>query len=340
MKKYLISDEGKFYKANLHCHTNVSDGKLSPEEVKALYKGAGYSVVAYTDHDVMIAHHELSDEDFIALTGFEAEFNANYPSGKDYRTSHLCFIAGKKDNDIHPIWNPVCAYIGHAPEYHERQKYDPDGYTEERSNSSECINKSIARAKAAGFFVTYNHPVWSLDDYNQYTQYDGMHAMEIYNHDCVVHSYNGYVPEMYDDMLRLGKRLYAVAADDNHNDYGTDSYGSDSLGGFVMIKAEKLEYEAITDALFRGDFYASSGPEIYELYIEDGMIKVKTSGAISIGMSTARRSAKTRFAKVGSLITEAEFPIDDGGKYFRITVTDDKGRHAHSRAYFLDEIEL
>ena len=107
-----------------------------------------------------------------------------------------------------------------------------------------------------------------------------------------------------------------------------------------MIKAEKLEYEAITDALFRGDFYASSGPEIYELYIEDGMIKVKTSGAISIGMSTARRSAKTRFAKVGSLITEAEFPIDDGGKYFRITVTDDKGRHAHSRAYFLDEIEL
>ena len=339
MKQYLISNEGNFYKANLHCHTNVSDGKLSPEEVKELYKSAGYSVVAYTDHDVFIAHHDLTDESFLALSGFEAEFNANYPSGKDYRTSHICFIAGKRDNDIHPIWNPVCAYIGNSPDYHERIKYDLEGYTEQRSNSPECINSSIKRARDAGFFITYNHPVWSLDDYNQYTQYEGMHAMEIYNHGCEIFTYRGYVPEMYDDMLRQGKRIFAVAADDNHNDNPTDSYGSDSLGGFVMIKAQKLEYEAITDALFRGDFYASQGPEIKELYVEDGKIKVSTSGAISIGMSTERRSSKTRFAKVGSFITEAEFPIDKADKYFRITVTDDKGKHAHSRAYFLDEIK-
>ena len=340
MKKYLLPKDGSFYKANLHCHTTVSDGRKSPEEVKELYKGAGYSVVAYTDHDVMVPHHDLSDDSFIALTGFEGEFNANYPSGKDYRTSHLCFIAGKKDNDVHPIWNPVCAYIGHAPEYHERQKYDPEGYTEKRSNSPECINASIKRARDAGFFVTYNHPVWSLDDYNQYTQYEGMHAMEIYNHDCAVFNYNGYVPEMYDDMLRLDKRIYAVAADDNHNDYKRDSYAFDSLGGFVMIKAKKLEYEAITDALFRGDFYASTGPMINSLYIEDGTVKVETSDAISIGMTTARRSAKNKFAKVGSYITYAEFQLDPAEKYFRITVNDGKGKHAHSRAYFLDELGL
>jgi len=339
MKQYLISEKGNFYKANLHCHTTVSDGKLTPEEVKGLYKGAGYSVVAFTDHDVFIPHHDLTDESFLALSGFEGEFNENYPSGKDYKTSHLCFIAGKRDNDIHPIWNPECAYIGNSPDYHHMIKYDPEGFSTVRSNSPECINSAIRRAKAAGFFVTYNHPVWSLDDYNQYTQYEGMHAMEIYNHDCNIYTFHGYVPEMYDDMLRLGKRLFAVAADDNHNDNGTDSYGSDSLGGFVMIKAERLEYETITDALFRGDFYASTGPEIKELYIEDGKIKVKTSGAVSIGMSTARRSAKTRFAKVGEYIYEAEFPIDEGGKYFRITVNDEKGRHAHSRAYFLDEIK-
>ena len=39
MKKYLIPEEGKFYKANLHCHTTISDGKMTPEEVKAYYKG-------------------------------------------------------------------------------------------------------------------------------------------------------------------------------------------------------------------------------------------------------------------------------------------------------------
>ena len=42
MRKYLISEKGSFYKANLHCHTTVSDGCLTPEEVKAAYKEKGY----------------------------------------------------------------------------------------------------------------------------------------------------------------------------------------------------------------------------------------------------------------------------------------------------------
>ena len=49
-KIYLIPETGTFYKANLHCHTIHSDGRLTPEEVKKAYMEAGYSVVAYTDH--------------------------------------------------------------------------------------------------------------------------------------------------------------------------------------------------------------------------------------------------------------------------------------------------
>ena len=41
MKKYLLPEEGQFYKANLHCHTTVSDGSLTPEEIKAAYKARG-----------------------------------------------------------------------------------------------------------------------------------------------------------------------------------------------------------------------------------------------------------------------------------------------------------
>ena len=37
MKKYLINPNQKQYKANLHCHTNFSDGYFSPEEIKRLY---------------------------------------------------------------------------------------------------------------------------------------------------------------------------------------------------------------------------------------------------------------------------------------------------------------
>ena len=38
MKKYLLPRTGKFYKANLHCHSTVSDGKLTPAELKEAYK--------------------------------------------------------------------------------------------------------------------------------------------------------------------------------------------------------------------------------------------------------------------------------------------------------------
>ena len=52
--KYLIGNKGNFYKANLHTHTTVSDGRFTPEEIKNLYLEKGYSVVAFTDHNVIV----------------------------------------------------------------------------------------------------------------------------------------------------------------------------------------------------------------------------------------------------------------------------------------------
>ena len=71
MKTYLLPKEGTFYKANLHCHTNLSDGRLTPEEIKELYKNNGYSIVAYSDHDALFCNYHLTDEDFVALTAYE-----------------------------------------------------------------------------------------------------------------------------------------------------------------------------------------------------------------------------------------------------------------------------
>ena len=75
MKKYLLSNVGSFYKANLHVHTNVSDGAMSPEEIKRIYMEKGYSVVAFTDHEVMVPHPELTDENFVAITSTEISTN-------------------------------------------------------------------------------------------------------------------------------------------------------------------------------------------------------------------------------------------------------------------------
>ena len=48
---------------------------MSVEEIKKLYKEKGYSVVAFTDHDVFLQHNDLTDGEFLALNGYEMEIN-------------------------------------------------------------------------------------------------------------------------------------------------------------------------------------------------------------------------------------------------------------------------
>ena len=50
-EKISTAQRGKFYKANLHAHSTQSDGRQTPEELKARYKENGYSIFALSDHD-------------------------------------------------------------------------------------------------------------------------------------------------------------------------------------------------------------------------------------------------------------------------------------------------
>jgi hypothetical protein len=83
MKKYLLPPNGNFYKANLHCHSTYSDGELTPKQIKEIYLQQGYSIVAFTDHDILLSHQHLTDDKFLALNGLELEINESYKVFKD-----------------------------------------------------------------------------------------------------------------------------------------------------------------------------------------------------------------------------------------------------------------
>ncbi|MBR5507952.1 MAG: PHP domain-containing protein [Clostridia bacterium] len=338
MKKHLIPKGGTFYRANLHSHTNISDGCLSPEEMKKIYKDKGYSILAYTDHDYFIPHNDLTDKDFLALSGFELQYNENstYPLKRDLKSSHFCFIAKSPDMTLHPDFNEKAACISLTGITKDDINYDKSVEQKERTHTSLCINESVKKARDAGFFVTYNHPDWSLDNFNDYMEFEGMHAMEIFNYGCDVIGYNAYVPGIYDDILRSGKKIFAIASDDNHN--GGDNPADDSFGGFTMIKAKSLDYEEVTDALFKGNFYASQGPEIYELFIEDGFVNVKCSDVKRITLTTNHRSARILDARGTEFLNSAKFPVDEDDVYIRITIRDSEGKCANTNAYFLEDI--
>ena len=91
----LLNSNGKFYKANLHCHTIVSDGGMTPEQVKDYYQKHVYSIVAFTDHNKFVLHDDLKDANFLPIAGFEADFHILTKEGvpSRLRTCHLNFFA-------------------------------------------------------------------------------------------------------------------------------------------------------------------------------------------------------------------------------------------------------
>ena len=46
----VFQNPGRFFRGNLHTHSNRSDGMLAPEAVAAHYREAGYDFLALTDH--------------------------------------------------------------------------------------------------------------------------------------------------------------------------------------------------------------------------------------------------------------------------------------------------
>ena len=338
MKKHLLPQSGNFYKANLHCHTTFSDGAFTPEQVKEAYLARGYSIVAYTDHDILIPHPELADENFLPLNGFEIEVMVPKDSGKMRKCCHLCYIPLEKDNIIMPFFHREKYLFGNAKNYADQVKFDESRGDYERTYSPECVNEMIQMGRDNGFFVTYNHPTWSLEDYSDYINYKNANAMEICNYSSLSAGYPEYNERVYDDMLRGGERLYCIGADDNHNKNPETSGKWDSFGAFTVIKAENLEYETVTKALSDGHFYASQGPKIHDLWIEDGMLHVTCSGAARVTMTTGRRKAYPVYSHMGEPVEHASFPVSLEDIYVRVTVTDASGYHANTNAYFTDEI--
>jgi len=332
MKIELLPENGQFYKVNMHCHTNISDGKQTPEEVKEYFKSLGYSAVCYTDHEVLIGHKELCDDEFVALHGYEVAIkkDLNAHTACFMPVYHLNLIAKSQDNLTMPLFfKDNNSWPGNAKEWAEKHgKYEETIPTV--VYDKDWLNWYIAGVSKAGFFVNYNHPCWSLQSSSDYLGLENLHSIEVINSGCV--RLNDNTSLHFEQMLRHGMRVAPTGGDDNH---GQGACGK----GWTMIKAPALTYEALMTAYGNGDCYASEGPEIRRLVIEDGKIVVETSPAAGIYMMSEGRHSGGRTLR-GETMTRAEFAYEPEkmGKYFRIEVRDAAGFRAFSNAYYTEDI--
>lgn len=322
MKQYLLPESGNFYKVNMHSHSTLSDGKQTPEELKEAYMEMGYSAIAYTEHSNLHNLSHLTDDNFVAIVSYEMDM-------------------GRKDRAPFGYYEGAPVEWNHVEQIH-MNLYAKDPAQTERISvgdlraefSAKNINEAIRRAKEAGFLVVYNHPHWSLNNYELYSKLRGVDGIEIVNGASDRSSDLDYSPLVYDEMSREGLRMpMCVGGDDNH---GTQHFGL----AWTMVKADALTYGDLISAFEAGNCYASTGPEIHELTYEDGVVRVKCSEAQGIFLTTIGRRKNCVLSEHGAPpVTEAAFRIFENDCFFRITVRDFAGKHANTRVYHVADLQ-
>ena len=346
MKKYILPNNVNWYRANMHCHTTISDGYFSPEQIKEEYKKMGYSIVAYSDHELIRDHSNLSDDTFLAITSSEFSIDDDTPSfslptgastdiWRTTKVIHLGVYSKDPHNTFHPATDNTLFDRWWRSQGRDIGKIDCDGY--HREYTIESINEMVKRLNEAGFLVSLNHPNWSLNDMNDYLNIKGLWALEILNYATEKETGAEYCPYIYDHMVRRGNfNLFCTMGDDNHNHRGSLDH---SFGGSTIIGAKELKYDQVISALENGEFYCASGknpPMIHSLYVEDNIIQIDCSPATDI-IVTGLGRAYRHYPTEGQKISHAEFALDPQDVMFRITVRDEHGNNAHTRYYRVED---
>lgn len=297
-----FASPGKFYRGNLHTHSTLSDGKLEPEEVCKRYRERGYDFICLSDH--FLPHY-------------------NYPIAdtRAFRTNSFTTILGAECH---------APSTGHGELWHILAVGLP---LEFRPNGDDETGPQIAqRCLDAGAFVAIPHPEWYALSVADAATIPGAHAVEVYNHTSQVLNGRGGGSYYLDNLLNSGRHINAAACDDAHWVAGEDQ-NRDAFGGWVMVKAEANEPEALVEALKNGHYYSSQGPAIEDISIKGDDITIKCSEAVQV--SVVGRASKNEKLS-GSALTSVTLPLKKfQGDWCRIVVIDAAGKIAWSNPIYL-----
>jgi hypothetical protein len=127
-----------------------------------------------------------------------------------------------------------------------------------------------------------------------------------------------------------GKRVFPIISDDCHSQ-------KSFRGCCAWVGAKELTYESMVEALEKGDFYSTNGPQINSLYVdEDKLLHITCSEAMQVSLRS-----HCNFNKMmpphgkGAPITETKFDLNPwfnnvteaykDKAFIRLVVIDEKG---------------
>lgn len=302
MQNLPFRQSGRFYRGNLHAHSNVSDGALSPDELIDTYRKNGYDFIAVTDHFRERFGFPITDTRKYRCDGFTTILGAEL---------HAPALENQEDWHILAVGLPL--------------DFAPAGPDEDAPSLA-------ARAHAAGAHISLAHPHWYSMTVADAQSIPVAHSVEIHNQTCAMANDRGNGWYLADLLLAGGRRITAIGTDDAH----ARDERPDLFGAWVMVRAEALDPDSLLDAIKAGHFYTSQGPMLHDIAVSPDCSEVTIQCSPVNSIQVAGRAQRTRDLH-GRALTRASLPLDRvQGDHFRVTVIDESGKRAWSNPIWLE----
>lgn len=303
-----------FQRGNLHTHSRRSDGAAPLEAMVDWYRSHGYQFLAMTEHDLRVDPGELGDltgPGFVVIPGEEVT------DRWDHRPLHV---------------NALCA----------RERID-GGRDFDRADDG--LRAMLAQIRAAGGMPLVNHPNFhgSLTADDIAGGASGRYLLEIWSgHPDVAPAGDESHPSaeaIWDDVLAQGGDAIPAAVDDAHA-LPDDSQARRALPGRAWVETfgDETTSDAICSALAAGRLYASNGPVLTRIVVQDDTFTVITTdphASVAFigdgGVVLAEVRAADVPAQGDARSITYRLTGDEG--LVRARMSDPEGRHAWTAAY-------
>jgi hypothetical protein len=192
--------------------------------------------------------------------------------------------------------------------------------------------RGVESARAQGALLVLAHPFWLGNSFEDTRRYP-FHVVEIYNHVCQWLNGKGDSRAYWNEMLRTRPGTLAFAVDDAH--IRPDEPGWN--GGWIVINAPELSASAVMEAIRRGNYYSSCGPEFHAIEFDGASVRIKTSSVQFVRLVGPGSEGQRRGSFESERFSEATFSVPKDWQYAYIEIEDERGRRAWTNTLFTSE---
>jgi len=237
-----FSQQYRYYKAQLHCHSTNSDGVMNPGDVAQEYLSRGYEIVCLTDHNCMTPASAYAAPGILTINSEEYTFD-------------------KHMNGF---------FLNHT--------VDASGFTPQQAIDSVRAQGGLIQFNHPVVALTND---WSFNFSQFMALSNGPDFIEVHNAGTDMIPLATFNMAIWDSLLMNGRKIWGTSTDDMHKLAEGYLIPTIDIG-WVMIRLETLCEDSVKAALLRGDFYGSNGIEISNYSVEGNTINISSPNATKI----------------------------------------------------------